>query len=166
MQTFHWTPTPPPLFLNRYTLPHATNQRAKEQCRGDANHLQQTLLSAIVSQALGKLEGNIKCLRECSSDMQVSVATQSGTKSRFPVTVLEDGTAHFSVANLALELFTVSISKPSWCFTPKSVPVMVNPDHTSVNGEVMDSIDFHQRGYSLKIVVRCLQTRMSALFSF
>lgn len=105
-------------------------------------------------QALGEITGTVTCLAACSEDIQIALTTEDGTRVRFPTTLQGDGTAAFRIKDLALEPFTVGVSKPTWCFTPKTFVVMVNPDHMSVNGEDTASLDFTQKGYSLKIVVR------------
>ncbi|EGD83695.1 hypothetical protein PTSG_04300 [Salpingoeca rosetta] len=102
-------------------------------------------------QVVGRIRGVVRCLDKCNDDMHMSITAAGEGKKRFPVAIEQDGTASFAVDNVALEAFSVSVSKPTWCFTPKMAAVVVKPHDMTVDGQRVDSVDFEQRGYSLKI---------------
>eukprot|EP00056_Hartaetosiga_gracilis_P020276 m.18504 g.18504 ORF g.18504 m.18504 type:complete len:1164 (-) comp8321_c0_seq5:105-3596(-) len=118
-------------------------------------HSGETQLS--FNQALGEINGVISCLDVCPQDLLVSLSMPSDTsspavKKKFDAVVNDEGNAVFSVSSLSLQQYVVSVSKSEWCFGPKSVEVIVTPDHMSIDGSPHSSIQFSQKGFSLHII--------------
>eukprot|EP01147_Barroeca_monosierra_P002034 gene2034-5107_t len=103
------------------------------------------------TQVLGAIEGSIACMSSCTDDISLLLSTKTSKKQKFPV-LIKNGKASFRVEGLLPEIYIASISKTSWCFNPKNISVAVEPNQMVVGDRPVQSLDFTQTGYSLKIL--------------